>query len=150
MSPAITNATSTLTSEVETILNTLTDVLERESEAVQTSNFKSFREIQNDKFAMLTRYRSLMDTLTRQTSMLSKSDPRVLDRLRASNEKFRAAAGRNSQALEAGRNSMQRIVDRIVRCARETIHGNRQTYDKKGYSNAKTALPLSLQVDQVL
>ena len=150
MSPAITNATITLTSEVENIMATLTDILERETTAVHASDFKSFRDIQNDKFAMLTRYRSLMDTLQRQTPNLSQADPKVIERLQVSRDKFRDAAVRNGSALEAGRNSMQRIVDRIVRCARDTVHGSRHTYNKKGESGTKTQIPLSLQVNEVL
>jgi hypothetical protein len=150
MSPAITNATITLTSEVENIMSTLTDILDRESQAVHASDFKSFRDIQNDKFAMLTRYRSMMDTLQRQTPNLNKADPKIIERLKASNDKFRESAARNSLALEAGRNSMQRIVDRIVRCARDTVHGNRHTYNKKGESGNKSQAPLSLQVNEVL
>ncbi len=150
MSPAAINATITLTSEVESIMATLTDILDRESQAVQASDFKAFRGIQNDKFAMLTRYRSMMDTLARQTLNLSQADPKILDRLRASNEKFKTSAKRNTQALEAGKNSMQRIVDRIVRCARDHVQGSRQTYNKKGQAGTKTQLPLSLQVNEVL
>jgi PP-loop superfamily ATP-utilizing enzyme len=150
MSPAVTNATITLTSEVENVMSTLVDILDRESEAVRVSNFASFREIQNDKFSMLSRYRSLMETLQRQTDSLSKVDPKVIERLRASSEKFKVSAKRNTLALESGRNSMQRIVDRIVRCARDTIHGDRQSYNKKGQARTNTQLPLSVQVNEVL
>lgn len=150
MSPAATNATITLTSEVENLMGTLCDLLNRESDAVQQSNFPAFREIQDDKFALLTRYHCLMETLQRQSGVLSKADPKVLDRLRASSEKFKAATQRNSKTLESGKNSMQRIVDRIVRCARDAVHGDRQTYNKRGISGAKTQSPLSIQINQVL
>jgi hypothetical protein len=150
MSPAVTNATITLTTEVENVMLTLTDILDRESDAVQASDFRAFRDIQSDKFAMLSRYRSLMDTLQRQSASLSLVDSRVIDRLRASSEKFRLSTDRNAKALDSGRASIQRIVDRIVRTARDTIHANRQTYNRKGYADAKTQIPVSIQVNEVL
>ena len=148
MSPAMTNATITLTAEVESLMGTLCALLDRESEAVQTSDFDAFRAIQNDKFAMLTRYRALMETLQRQSSLFSKTDTVVLDRLKTISAKLKDSTARNGQALEAGRNSMQRIVDRIVRCARETVHANRQSYTSAGRAGAQS--PFSLQVDEVL
>jgi hypothetical protein len=55
-----------------------------------------------------------------------------------------------TQTLESGKQSMQRLVDRIVRGARETVHANRQSYTKDGHGKIGTKAPLSIQVDQVL
>lgn len=150
MSPAMNNATRTLTSEVESVMETLCGLLDRESDAVQASDFNTFRSIQNDKHALLTRYRALMDTLQRQSGALKTADKAILDRLKLAAKKFKVSTDRNASALEAGRNSMQRIVDRIVKCARDTVHANRQSYTKQGHAHLGSAGPLSIQVNEVL
>ncbi|MCB1538895.1 MAG: hypothetical protein H6865_05765 [Rhodospirillales bacterium] len=139
----------TLTSEVEAIMDTLCGLLDRESNAVKGADFVTFKSVQEDKFAMLTRYKSLMETLQRQAPALKGGDQALRERLRLAGERFSAAAERNARVLEAGRNSMQRIVDRIVRSARETVHADRQTYTRKGRAGT-TQAPLSIQVDTVL
>ena len=80
MSPAMANATTTLTSEAESLMSTLCDLLDRESNAVQESDFKLFRSIQDDKFAMLTRYRALMDTLHHQSKTITGANAIITDR----------------------------------------------------------------------
>ncbi len=148
MSPAAANAALTLTVEVETIMGTLCDLLDRETDAVKVADFNAFKTMQDDKFALLTRYRSLMDTLQRQAPMLKGVDNAATERLRNATRRFKTSTARNAQALEAGRASMQRIVDRIVRTARDTVHGNRQAYTKKGMTSSPKS-PLSLQMDEV-
>lgn len=149
MSPAMTNATVTLTTEAEGLMSTLCDLLDRESSAVQASDFKVFRAIQSDKFAMLTRYRALMDTLHHQSETMAGANAIITDRLKDSAVKFKASLSRNAQTLEAGKQSTQRILDRIVRSAREQVHGTRQTYTKKGHTN-EVQSPLSIQINEVL
>jgi hypothetical protein len=149
MSPAMTNAAITLTAEVESIMSTLCDLLDRESEAVRTSDFDAFRDMQSDKLAMLTRYKSIVETLQRQSATLSSADAALLERLKKSSKKFLESSDRNTRTLEAGRQSMQRIIDRIVRGARETVHANRQSYNKQGHANGMQS-PLCIQMDEVL
>lgn len=148
MSPAMANATMTLTSEVESLIDTLCDLLDRESAAVQQADYATFKGMQSDKVSLLTRYRAIMDTLTRQKAQLESADAAITDRLKAVARKFAISADRNTRALDAGRASMQRIVDRIVRAARETVHGNSQVYKRNGTTSAR--MSLSIQVDEVL
>lgn len=148
MSPAMVNATLTMTSEIESLIDTLCDLLDRETDAVAKADYETFKSMQNDKVSLLTRYRAIMDTLLRQKSQLAGADDIVTKRLKAVSAKFSASAERNTRMLDAGRASMQRIVDRIVRAARETVHGNSQTYRKNGTTSARQSL--SIQVDEVL
>lgn len=149
MSPAMTNATLTLTNEVESLIDTLCDLLDRESDAVRASDYETFKSMQGDKVSLLTRYRAVMETLQRQKSQWQGVDSVITERLKATADKFGASAARNAATLEAGRASMQRIVDRIVRAARETVHGNSHVYKRNGTSNTPRS-PLSIQVDEVL
>jgi len=149
MSPAMTNATLTLTSEVESLIDTLCDLLDRETDAVKNSDFETFKSMQKDKVSLLSRYRAIMETLQRQKAQFAGADAVITERLKATAEKFTASAARNTQMLESGRASMQRIVDRIVRAARETVHGQSHVYRKNGTSAGPRGA-LSIQVDEVL
>jgi len=149
MSPAMTNAAITLTSEVESVLGSLSDLLDIESDAVQASDFDAFRNLQNDKFALMTRYRALMETLTHQAPFLKQAGDTVVGRITTATERLQASTKRNALMLESGRNSMQRIVDRIVRAARETVHADRQSYNRNGRSHNGGGT-LSIRVDEVL
>lgn len=150
MSPAMTNAAITLANEAEIVMGSLCDLLDRETEAVRASDFDAFRNLQNDKFTMLTRYKSLVETLDRQRDTVKNSGEAVAKRLKVTLDRFRASSQRNAVALEAGSNSMRRITDRIVRSARETVHANRQVYNSKGVSGPGKQVPLSIKIDEVL
>lgn len=150
MSPAMTNAVITLTSEVENLMGMLSDLLDRESEAVQSSDFETFRGMQNDKMALFSRYKSLMDTVQRQGSTLKSAGDPVTERLKKSIARFQSSAEKNAQTLEGGTKSMKRILERIVRATRETVHGSRQTYNKSGSVDSKSNGPLCIKVDEVL
>lgn len=150
MSPAMTNAAITLTSEVEAVLGTFSDLLDRESDAVQQSDFLTFKNMQNDKFAMLSRYRALMETLKYQAPTLKEAGDGITGRLSSATERLQSSLQRNSAALQRGSQSMQRIADRIVRATRETIYADRQAYKNDGRSAVNPATPLSIRVDEVL
>jgi len=150
MSPAMTNAAITLTSEVESVLATLSDLLDRESDAVQDCDFGSFRDMQNDKFAMLTRYQALMETLKYQAPHLKDAGETVTSRLTSVTSRLQNSLKRNAETLERGSASMQRITDRIIRAARETVYADRQSYKNDGRSNLTPGAPLSIRVDEVL
>lgn len=149
MSPAMNNATMTLTSEVENILETLCGLMDRETAAVQNADFEIFKSLQSDKISLLGRYRSLMDTLQRQVPNLKQAGDGVTSRLKTAATRFQDSADKNAKALERGRQSMQRILDRIVRATRDTVHSNRQTYTKNGASHNGNSGPLSIRIDEI-
>lgn len=147
---AATNAAETLAAEAETILSALCGLLDRETEAVKAADFESFKEMQADKCAMLARYKALNDTLKKQSATIKALNDAMKDRLRETTKRFQTSSDRNLKALEAGRASMQRISERIIRCARETVHATRQTYNRNGYSSLNAQTAVSLKVDEVL
>jgi ElaB/YqjD/DUF883 family membrane-anchored ribosome-binding protein len=147
---AINNAANTMATEIELILNTLCDLLDRETMAVRTSDFEDFKNLQADKFAMLTRYKSLMETVSTQNHILKNTSDALKKQLNDMAARFQQSTERNIKALEAGRKSMQRISDRIVRCARDTVHATRQTYNNNGNSSINSKTPVSLKIDEVL
>lgn len=150
MSPAMTNAAITLTSEVETVLGTLADLLDRESDAVQASEFDVFKGLQNDKFALLSRYRALMETLKYQAPHLKNAGDTITSRLTTATEHLQSSIKRNTATLERGAASMQRITDRIVRTARDHIYADRQSYKQDGRSGITAKTPVSMRIDEVL
>ncbi len=150
MSPAMNNAATTLASETESVIGMLCDLLDRETGAVTQADFKAFAAMQNDKIMMFGRYKSLMETLTRQNAMLKEADAAITTRIKILINRFQETVSTNSKALETGRQSMQRITDRIVRTARETVYADRQTYNSKGASGYNTKTPLNLKVNEVL
>ncbi|HEY8964150.1 MAG TPA: hypothetical protein VIN59_06795 [Alphaproteobacteria bacterium] len=150
MSPAMTNAAITLTSEVENVLGTFADLLDRESDVVQVCDFEGFKSLQNDKFALLSRYRALMETLKYQGPQLKGAGEAITNRLNAATIRLQESAKRNTTTLERASGSMQRITDRIVRAARETIYADRQTYNGNGRSALNPAIPVSMQINEVL
>jgi hypothetical protein len=150
MSQAQTNAANTLASEAETVLSALCELLDYETNAVRNADFNTFRSIQSDKHAMLARYKSLMDTVTKQSAASPPVNEVLAQRLKVIINRFHESADRNAKTLEAGRNSVQRITDRIIKGARETINANRQTYNYAGHSSANNKGPISVRVDEIL
>ena len=129
MSQASLNAQKTLAAEAEAVLSSLCELLDRETDAVRSADFTTFRSIQADKHAMLARYRSLMETINKQNLTAATASEEVAARLKAIVTRFHDTAERNTKALEAGRNSIQRITDRIIKGARESVTANRTAYN---------------------
>ncbi len=150
MSPASTNAAITLVSETETVMGMLSDLLDRETAAVQMSDFKECSDIQTDKIMMFNRYRNLQDTLKRQSETIRGAGEPVAKRMTDAIERMQVAAKRNAQALEVGHRTMQRLTDRIVRGARASVYAGRQTYNKQGRTSANLQAPLKLKINDVL
>lgn len=150
MSQASLNAQKTLAAEAEAVLSSLCELLDRETDAVRSADFTTFRSIQADKHAMLARYRSLMETINKQNLTAATASEEVAARLKAIVTRFHDTAERNTKALEAGRNSIQRITDRIIKGARESVTANRTAYNYQGHASLNTKSPLSIKVDEVL
>jgi acetylglutamate kinase len=147
---AITNAANTMAAEAENLLSALCDLLDRETTAVRASDFEGFKNLQADKFAMLTRYKSLMDTIKTQSHVFKNVSDTLKKQLQDAAARFEKSTTHNIKALDAGSKSMQRITDRIIRCARDTVHATRQTYNNHGNSSINSKTPVSLKLDEVL
>lgn len=148
MTPAMANATLTLTGEIETIIDSLINLLDLEVDAIKSADFKSFTALQNDKVALLTRYKALIETTQKQSSNLQTAPDTIKERLREAAQKLDASLQVNKAALEGGLSSMQRIMDRVVNAARETLNQSRTTYTKAGRTSGGTTL--SITMDEVL
>lgn len=149
MSPAQANALNTLTLEAETILGTLSDLLDSETLAVRTADFSTFRNLQSDKIVLLQRYKSLIETLKTQKSALEKADEATSKRLKKSIAHFQECIHTNTNALEAGSKSIQRVTDRIIKGARDSVQG-RPTYNGYAKSHTNANMAVSITVDEVL
>lgn len=150
MSPAMTNAAITLTSEVESVLGAFADLLDLESDAVQSSDFDTFKGLQNDKFAMLSRYRALMETLKYQAPHLKSADQSITARLNSATTRLQTSVTRSADTLDRASRSMQRLTERIVTAARETLYADRQSYKQDGRSGINSTTPVSMRIDEIL
>lgn len=150
MSAAMTNAALSLTQEAENLIDTLTDFLDRETQAVQAADYQVFRSMQNDKFVLLSRYQSLIETLRHQKQTFSAADNTVIERLQEKCASFATSAQRNQRALESGQKSMARILTRIVNTTRETVKADRVVYGRTGKTQYGDKSPLSIKLNETL
>ncbi|MBU6234479.1 MAG: hypothetical protein KGQ41_01425 [Alphaproteobacteria bacterium] len=149
MSPASNNALNTLALEAESILGTLGDLLDRETDAVRTADYTTFRDLQNDKNALYNRYRTLLEAIKLRAPQIKEAPDATAERLRKVAARFHSSVEKNMYALDAGSKSVQRVTDRIVRAARESVQ-SRQSYSPKGHAGQVAGQPISVKVDEVL
>lgn len=144
MSPAAINATITLTNEIESVIDALAELLDRETEAVTSADFATFKVLQNDKMALMTRYRALIETTQKQTENFTTANDTIKERLQSAATRLDKSVGYNKSALEGGTRSMQRIMERVITAAKETLNEGRTTYTKGGRTSGGGTLSISL------
>lgn len=117
---------------IERILTRLTDCLNRETEAVKSSDTRAVTALQEEKLSLMEQYQSLSERLNRENGSLNDLDTNIREHLRAVSTAFQDALTRNLIALQAGHQAVTRLMDRIMTTARRTIMQDQQKYNAKG------------------
>lgn len=117
---------------VEQILSKLTTCLNQETEAIIQNNRNAADALQAEKIRLMEQYRSLSETLEKDTNVLDSIDPSVRDHLRKVSGEFQAALGTNAKAIKGAHNAVTRLMNRILNVARRTVTEGQSQYNANG------------------
>lgn len=137
--------------DVLAVLNDFSALLTAETAALKKSDFKVVDGLQNDKRALAKRYHEMIVQLSARPDALTHVEEGLRDRLLRARTDFTRLLQENLTVLENVKKSTQRLVDRILDVARQTVTDDRHhAYAATGKTQAARSSSLSLTIDQSL
>lgn len=154
MTTTITQPVSLLSKLVNDTLNTLAEfsnILEQENAALRKSDFKTLDTLQADKRLYAAQYHDHVTKLTERGEEMRNLDIKLKEKLVVARTEFTLLLQENMKALENMKNSTQRLANRILEVARQSVTTDQQTgYSAKGQVRSYASSTRSLSVDQSL
>lgn len=149
---AMTTEETTIQEEVQMMLDLLdsfTVLLEAETDALRSTQFEVVERLQDDKKSLAGMYKKQVTTLHDRGDEVATVDPSMKEKLIRARTQFTAVLQENLQALDAVRNSCQRLVNGIVRAARDAVV-DQPNYSAAGRTGGAGAGPVSISVNTTL
>ena len=98
-----------------TLISRLTTVIDRETEHLRKFEVDRLERLQDEKASLAAAYDVEMQTLRRDPEILGSLDMAVRENLADAVRSLRAASRRNTDAIDAARHVVDKIVQRIGR-----------------------------------
>ncbi len=137
--------------ETLTTLDGFSAILTAENEALRTSDFKKLDTLQSEKRAYASKYHELVVKLTDRRSDMSLLNSTSKQKLVEARTAFTLLLQDNMRALELMKNSTQRLANRILEVARQSVAQEQQTgYSAKGNLHSYASSGRSLSLDHNL
>jgi tRNA A37 threonylcarbamoyltransferase TsaD len=135
--------------EVLDVLGHFSTLLTNETDALKKSDFQTVDTLQQNKRDIARKYQELVSALsTRQTEMATLDQP-LREKLIKARTAFTLILQENMVTLEAVKKSTQRLVNRILDVARDTVtEETHHKYAANGKMQSATSSSLSLSLDQ--
>ncbi len=108
-----------LTAAVLSVMETLSRVLDQETDLLQKQDFEGLAEVRVEKAKWMRDYRASITTLTQKPELLKEVSAEERLRLRRSGEVLAVSAMRNAADLKAAINATQALVQTVISAARE-------------------------------
>ncbi len=121
--------------DVEALLTAterLIGIYEQETEALKSSDTKTFLNLQENKIEMSHQYQNLHTHVAERKEELKELPITLKEKLQDMDLKFKNTAHRNLKALNAMDKSMTRLNERIMKAAREVMQEKRARYGADG------------------
>jgi len=151
---AVTAPKQSLSSDIGSVLKLIEDfgrLLEKETAALKTVDFKAVDALQEQKRDYAQRYHTLVTGLSERKAEIALLDLKTRERLIVARTAFTEILNDNLRTLEAAKDGTKRLVGRILDAARRAVIDDKQTnYSSKGQTQAYKTSTLSLSVDQKL
>jgi hypothetical protein len=144
----------TLRGDVLNVLSVLDDfsaLLTAETAALKKNDFKAVDALQAHKRELAKRYHDMIVTLAAKPETLSGVEVPLRERLIKARTEFTRLLQENLTVLENMKKSTQRLVDRILDVARQSVTEDRHhAYAHTGKAEAARSTSLSLSLDKSL
>lgn len=146
--------TDALRADVMNILSLLDDfsaLLSAETAALKKNDFKTVDTLQTNKRELAKKYHDLIVHLSAQSDALSGVEKGLHDRLLRARTDFTRLLQENLKALENVKRSTQRLVNKILDAARQSVTDDKHhAYASTGKAQAARSSSLSLTIDTTL
>lgn len=146
--------TDALRGDVMNVLSVLDDfshLLKQETEALRKNDFQTVDALQAHKRELAKRYHDMITLLSTQPNALMSVEPTLRDRLVKARTDFTRLLQENLTVLENVKKSTQRLVDKILDVARQSVTDERHhAYAASGKAQAARSSSLSLSIDKSL
>jgi len=146
--------TDALRGDVMNVLSVLDDfshLLKQETEALRKNDFQTVDALQAHKRELAKRYHDMITQLSTQPNALMSVEPTLRDRLVKARTDFTRLLQENLTVLENVKKSTQRLVDKILDVARQSVTDERHhAYAASGKAQAARSSSLSLSIDKSL
>ena len=135
--------------EILKLLETFGALLVRETEAMEKADFKTVDTLQADKKDLAKLYHNSVTVLNGRKEEMSGIEISLREKLVNARTRFTQTLNENMRALDSTKNSAQRLINRILDTARQTVIDERQTnYSPKGRTASYKSATNSLNIDQ--
>jgi len=147
-------ALDTLRGEVLEVLGVLDDfsaLLNAETAALRKNDFAAVDGLQAHKRALAKQYQDVIVKLSARPEALSAVEVPLRERLIRTRTEFTRLLQENLTVLENMKKSTQRLVDRILDVARQSVSEDRHhAYASSGRAESARSTSLSLSIDKSL
>lgn len=136
---------------VLSVLDDFSHLLKQETEALRKNDFQTVDALQAHKRELAKRYHDIITLLSTQPNALMSVEPTLRDRLVKARTDFTRLLQENLTVLENVKKSTQRLVDKILDVARQSVTDERHhAYAASGKAQAARSSSLSLSIDKSL
>ncbi len=136
---------------VLSVLDDFSHLLKQETEALRKNDFQTVDALQAHKRELAKRYHDMITLLSTQPNALMSVEPTLRDRLVKARTDFTRLLQENLTVLENVKKSTQRLVDKILDVARQSVTDERHhAYAASGKAQAARSSSLSLSIDKSL
>ncbi|HCS23225.1 MAG TPA: hypothetical protein PLW48_08370 [Alphaproteobacteria bacterium] len=146
--------TDALRGDVMNVLSVLDDfsnLLQQETGALRKNDFDTVEGLQAHKRELAKRYHDMIVQLAAEPKALLNVEPGLRDKLVRARTDFTRLLQENLSVLENVKKSTQRLVDKILDAARQSVTDERHhAYAASGKAQAARSTSLSLSLDQSL
>lgn len=137
--------------ETLVVLEKFSGVLENETAALRASDFKTLDGLQADKRQCAAKYHELVTSLSSRGEEIKNLDLDLKEKLVKSRTRFTLLLQDNMRALETMKSTTQRLANRILEVARQTVASDQQTnYSSRGKMQSYASSTRSIAIDQSL
>ncbi len=135
--------------EVLRVIDAFGRLLQTETNALKTSDFRTVDGLQTDKKNFAKQYHAVVTGLATNKDEVMKLDVTLREKLVRARTEFTVILNDNLRALEMAKDSTKRLVNRILDAARQAVAEDTQTvYSAQGKMQSYKSSSTSLSIDQ--
>ena len=115
------------------ILQKLMQCMSQETLAVQNHNRDIAAKMSQEKTLLMHNYKSIQGELTSYPRLFDNLDDDIKKHLKDVIKEFEFVLKENMRAIDAGRGAVKRLIDRILKKARQAASLNPKAYNAQGH-----------------
>ena len=138
--------------KVEEALHAVDDfsaLLEKETAALNVSDFNTFEALQDAKYDLAQSYQDAVLAFEEEVDHLPTLAESAKDKLRAAHARFTIAAEVNQTALQTAAKVSERVVNLLIGAAKRTVMDT-PNYGAGGLQDISSKIPVHFKLNEVL